>query len=66
MQFSVSLPENRFYALDRPHIFPLARALDQNPEYAVLWADTNKADIYVFGGENRIQADNEETKSREY
>jgi peptide subunit release factor 1 (eRF1) len=60
MQFSVPFPENQLFSLDRPHIFPLALALDQNPEYAVLWADTNKADIYIFGGENRIQADNVE------
>ena len=50
--------DNQIFAYDRPHIFPLARAIDQNPKYAVLWADTNKADIYVFGGENRIRSDN--------
>lgn len=56
-QIEVPFPNNRFFAFDRPHIFPLARAIDQNPKYAVLWADTNKADIYIFGGQNHINAE---------
>jgi len=59
VQLKVAFPENFFFSFDRPHIFPVARAISQNPKYAVLWADTNKADIYVFGGENRIRSDNE-------
>lgn len=59
VQLEVAFPENRMFAYDRPHIFPLARAVYQNPRYAVLWADTNKADIYIFGGENRIRTDND-------
>ncbi len=57
VQFEVALPESKLYNFDRPNIFPLVRTLSQNPSYAVLWADTNKADIYVFGGENRIRTD---------
>jgi peptide chain release factor subunit 1 len=57
MQIEVTFPNNRLFVFDRPHIFPLARAIDQNPKYAVLWADTNKADIYIFGGENHINAE---------
>lgn len=57
VQLEVSFPENVFHISDRPHIFPLVKAVMQNPKYAVLWADTNKADIYIFGGENRIRAD---------
>lgn len=56
-QIEVPFPNNRLFTFDRPHIFPLARAIDQNPKYAVLWADTNKADIYVFGGENHINVE---------
>ena len=59
IQLEVAFPENLFYVSDRPHIFPLIRSIKQNPKYAVLWADTNKADIYVFGGENRIRTDHE-------
>ena len=57
VQLDVAFPESKFFSLDRPHIFPLARAVNENPRYAVLWADKNKADIYVFGGETRIRSD---------
>jgi peptide chain release factor subunit 1 len=57
LQLEIPFPNNRFFAFDRPHIFPLARTIDQNPKYAVLWADTNKADIYIFGGENTLNAE---------
>jgi len=54
IQLDAAFPENQLFVLDRPHIFPLMRLIEQNPKYCVLWADTNKADIYVFGGENTI------------
>jgi peptide chain release factor subunit 1 len=60
-QIEVPFPNNRLFVFDRPHIFPLARAIEQNPKYLVLWADTNKADIYIFGGENSINAETETT-----
>jgi peptide subunit release factor 1 (eRF1) len=50
-QIEVPFPNNRLFVFDRPHIFPLARAIEQNPKYLVLWADTNKAEIYILGGE---------------
>lgn len=56
VQLDESFPHNRFFVFDRPHIFPLVRMVEQNPKYAVLWADTNKAAIYVFGGENTLNA----------
>ena len=59
VQLDVAFPENRFFSMDRPHIFPLARAVHENPKYAVLWTDKNKADIYIFGGETRIRSDAE-------
>lgn len=62
VQMDIAFPDNVLYSLDRPHIFPLARAVWENPRYAVLWADTNKADIYVFGGENRIRAGDREDR----
>jgi peptide chain release factor subunit 1 len=58
-QIEVPFPNNRLFVFDRPHIFPLVRAIEQNPKYLVLWADTNKADIYIFGGENSINAETE-------
>jgi peptide chain release factor subunit 1 len=63
VQLDVAFPNNRLFAFDRPHIFPLVRLIEQNPKYAVLWSDTNKADIYVFGGENTINLETE-TKAK--
>ena len=54
IQLDAAFPENQLFVLSRPHIFPLMRLIEQNPKYCVLWADTNKADIYIFGGENTI------------
>jgi peptide subunit release factor 1 (eRF1) len=59
IQLDAAFPENQLFVLDRPHIFPLLRLIEQNPKYCVLWADTNKADIYIFGGENTINLETE-------
>ncbi len=32
-----------------PHLYPLARLLDQYPRYAVVFLDTHRARIFVFG-----------------
>src|SRR5215204_1949748 len=48
LEFEVPFDENRFSVSDRPYIFPLARLIDQNPAFAVVAADTNSAQIYVF------------------
>ena len=56
LQIEVPFPNNRLLVFERSHIFPLARVIDQNPPYLALWADTNKADIYIFGG-NEIDAE---------
>jgi peptide chain release factor subunit 1 len=61
VQLDEPFPNNRFFLFDRPHIFPLARIIGQNPKYAVLWADTNKASIYLFGGENILDVETETT-----
>lgn len=56
-QLEVPFPNNRLFTFDRPHIFPFVRTIEQNPRYAAVWADTNKADIYVFGGERSIDVE---------
>lgn len=48
IEFSVPFENNRFFVFDRPHLFPLARLIEQNPIYALLLADTNSAQIYVY------------------
>ena len=44
-QFDAPFERNRLTVSDRPHLYPLARLVSQNPPYAVLVADTNSAHI---------------------
>ena len=48
IEFNVPFQNDRFFVFDRPHLYPLARLIEQNPIYAVLLADTNSANIFVF------------------
>jgi peptide chain release factor subunit 1 len=57
VQLDEPFPNNRFFLFDRPHIFPLVRIVEQNPKYIALWADTNKASIYIFGGDHLLRTD---------
>jgi len=40
--------QHRLYISDQPHLYPLARILDEYPRYAALVADTHQARIFVF------------------
>jgi peptide subunit release factor 1 (eRF1) len=40
--------QNRLYISDQPHLYPLARLLDEYPRYLALVADTHSARIFVF------------------
>jgi peptide chain release factor subunit 1 len=42
------IDEHRLYISDQPHLYPLARLLEQYPRYAALLADTHSARIFVF------------------
>jgi peptide chain release factor subunit 1 len=42
------IPEHRLFISNQPHLYPLARLIDEYPRYAVLLADTNSARIFVF------------------
>src|SRR5215203_2622771 len=46
--FEVPFERNRLFVSDRPHLYPLARLNDQYRRYAVVLADTNRAQIFVF------------------
>jgi peptide chain release factor subunit 1 len=39
---------HRLYVSDQPHLYPLARVLDEFPRYLALLTDTNSARIFVF------------------
>jgi peptide chain release factor subunit 1 len=47
-QLEVPVEKSRVFVYDRPHVYPLARLLDQYQRYAVVLADTNTARIFVF------------------
>jgi peptide chain release factor subunit 1 len=46
--FDVPFERNRLFISDRPHLYPLARLIDEYRHYAVVLADTNRAQIFVF------------------
>jgi hypothetical protein len=46
--FDAPFERNRLFVSDRPHVYPLARLIDQYRRYAVVLADTNRAQIFVF------------------
>jgi peptide subunit release factor 1 (eRF1) len=45
------LPEHALFISSVPHLYPLARVVENYPRYAAVMLDTNKARIFVFGGE---------------
>lgn len=65
LQLEAPIDNNRLFIYDRPHLYPLARLLDQYPRYAVVLADTNAAKIFVFAlgkAIKRSQLQNVKTK----
>lgn len=61
------IPEHRLYIADEPHLYPLARLLDEYPRYAVLLADTHQARIMVVAANTvELTATVEGTKTRRH
>src|SRR5215216_2075625 len=56
-QLGAPIPNNRLYVYEQPHLYPLARLMDQYPRYAVLVANTNSARIFVFGRGKRLDSE---------
>jgi peptide chain release factor subunit 1 len=56
IQFAAPIDRNEVHVLDQPHLYPLARLIDQYPRYAAVIGDTNSARIVVFGL-NRLEAE---------
>src|ERR1044072_2744250 len=61
IQLDAPIENNRLYVYDQPHLYPLARLMDQYPRYAVLVANTNSATVFVFGRGAKL--DSEEVKN---
>ena len=49
VQLTAPLKRHDLYVNERPHLYPLARVIDQYPRYVALLADTNSARLFVFG-----------------
>jgi len=48
IQIAAPIDEPRLFITNRPHLYPLAKLLDQYPRYLALLADTHTARIFVF------------------
>lgn len=57
VQLEAPIERNRLYIYNQPHLYPLARLMDQYPRYAVLVADTNRARLFVFGRGKALKRD---------
>jgi peptide chain release factor subunit 1 len=65
LQLKAPIEANRLFVYDRPHLYPLARLVDQYPRCAVVLADTNSARIFVIAlgrATNRGELQNVKTK----
>lgn len=56
-QFDAHFERNRLLVSDRPHLYPLARLIDRYRPYAVVLADTNRAQIFVFAAGRAVEQD---------
>ena len=61
LQFEAAIEENYLAVMNRPQLFPLARVLDENPRYALVLADTHRAQILVFAFGFRVHEAQVET-----
>jgi peptide subunit release factor 1 (eRF1) len=57
IQTVAPIENHRLYIYNQPHLYPLARLMDQYPRYAVLVADTNRARLFVFGRGKALSTD---------
>jgi peptide chain release factor subunit 1 len=64
-QFEAHFERNRLVVSERPHVYPLARLIEQYRRYAVVLADTNRAQIFVFAAGKAVeQNDIENVKTK--
>ncbi len=48
VELAAPVAEHRMFISDLPHLYPLARLVDEYPRYAAVVADTSSARIFVF------------------
>jgi len=56
-QFAAPFERHRLFVHDRPHLYPLARLIDQYRRYALVLADTNRARIFIFAAGRAVQTE---------
>ena len=56
VQLEVPFDRTRLHVGPQPHLYPLARVLEQYRRYAAVVTDTNRARIYVFGLRRAVDA----------
>jgi peptide chain release factor subunit 1 len=56
-QFQAPFQRNQLFVLERPQVYPLARLIERYRHYAVVLADTNRAQIFVFSAGETVQKD---------
>jgi peptide subunit release factor 1 (eRF1) len=49
IQLAAPIAEHRIYVYNQPHLYQLALIQGENPRYAALLTDANRARIFVFG-----------------
>jgi peptide chain release factor subunit 1 len=67
LELAAPIEQHRVYISDEPHLYPLARLIDEYPRFAVLLADTQSARIFVIAA-NHVQhtEEVEGTKTRRH
>jgi peptide subunit release factor 1 (eRF1) len=48
VQLDAPIQQHQLHISGRPHLYPLARIIDQHPRYVALLANTNAARVFVF------------------
>jgi len=57
LPLAAPIDQHRLYIASEPHLYPLARILDQYPRYLVLLADTHSARLFVFAANTIEKSD---------
>jgi peptide subunit release factor 1 (eRF1) len=62
IQLAAPIREHRIYVYSQPHLYQLALLDDENPRYAALLTDANRARIFVFGLGKKLDDDRIDSK----
>jgi peptide subunit release factor 1 (eRF1) len=55
IQLEAPIDEHRIYVYNQPHLYHLALVDDENPRYAAVLTDANRARIFVFGLATKLE-----------